>query len=280
MPPDASSQALHHDAAGWALGALDPADAGRFEAHLHGCAECQAAVAQFQPVARALMSPAPAVEPPPELEAKTLASVQHAVLAARQAGQAGDTSRTAVMRKPSLAAQTVAHDVHIARARPAEDSAPGPAPGKMSKWWHWHWHSPLLSVSSALAGAAVAVAAVVLVPLLQTSPAIAATIPMHSPDGGGPSGLAKVQRVAGGFLIHVTVRGLRSLGPGQVYECWYNRPGTGQWITAGSFGKSGSFVMTSAADPRVYTVMKIFLEQAGDPRPTGMLVLSGRAAGG
>ena len=31
-------------------------------------------------MARALQSPAPAVEPPPDLEAKTLASVQHAVM--------------------------------------------------------------------------------------------------------------------------------------------------------------------------------------------------------
>ena len=277
MPPDTSSQAPHHDAAGWALGALDPADAEKFETHLHDCAECQTAVAQFQPVVRALMSPAPAVEPPPELEAKTLASVQQAVLAARQAGQADDPKRTAVTWKPSQPAQTSVLDLNTARAKPAEGRPPGPAPAKMSRWWHRH--SPLLSVASALAGAAVAVAAVVLIPLLQTAPAIAATIPMHSPSGGAASGQAKVQRVAGGFLIHVTVRGLKSLGPGQVYECWYNRPGTGQWITAGSFRKSGSFVMTSAADPHVYTVMKIILEQAGDPRPTGKPVLSGRATG-
>ena len=124
MPPDASSQAPHHDAGGWALGSLDPTDAQKFETHLQDCAECQTAVAQFQPVARALTSPAPAVEPPPDLEAKTLASVQHAILAAREAGQAGDTSRTAVMHKPSQGAQTTVLDLHTARARPARTVHP------------------------------------------------------------------------------------------------------------------------------------------------------------
>ena len=116
MTHDANRE-LHHDAAGWALGALDPDDAAAFEVHLATLHECQSAVAEFESMARALRSPAPAVEPPPDLEAKVLASVQHAVMTAREAGQAGDTSRTAVMRKPSQGAQTTVLDLHTARAR-------------------------------------------------------------------------------------------------------------------------------------------------------------------
>ena len=63
MPPDTTPGLGHPDAAGWALGALDPADAEAFEAHLPDCAGCQQAVAEFGAITRALTSAAPAVEP-------------------------------------------------------------------------------------------------------------------------------------------------------------------------------------------------------------------------
>ena len=87
MPPDESAELenpdLHLDAAGWALGALDPGDAAAFETHLQDCTECQATVAEFAEMAGALTSAAPAVEPPPNLGAKTLAAVQLAVMQAK-----------------------------------------------------------------------------------------------------------------------------------------------------------------------------------------------------
>ena len=55
MPPDAGHPELaHSDAAGWALGALDPADAEAFQIHLRDCAECQATMTGFEAVTRAL----------------------------------------------------------------------------------------------------------------------------------------------------------------------------------------------------------------------------------
>jgi hypothetical protein len=288
LPPDANSPARHHDAAGWALGALEPADAEAFGVHLRGCTECQVNVAEFQAMARALKSPAPAVEPPAELETKTVASVQHAVLAARQSEPAHAAKRTVVTPEPSQQPATTAIDLHAAPGQPAVASthepapdkiAPEPAPAKISKWWHWHPHFPLASAASALAGAAVAVAVVMLIPVLLAAPALA-TIHMRSPDGGPASGLARVQRTPGGFVVHLTVRGLKPLGPGQVYACWYKQPRSTNWITAGSFKRNGSYVMTSAADPSHYTRMKIILERAGDPSPQGLgTVLTGRSAG-
>jgi hypothetical protein len=73
------------------------------------------------------------------------------------------------------------------------------------------------------------------------------------------------------------VQNLPALRPNQVYACWYNEPGTNKWITAGSIRGSGNFVMTSAADPLVFTVMKIIVQQSGNPRPTGKVVLTGTA---
>ena len=136
MPPDATGELGHPDAAAWALGALDPGEAGRFKAHLQSCGGCRIAVADFEQVARALAHPPPAVEPPPDLQARTLASVQYAVMSAR-------------------------------RAR--ENPAPAPAPAKMHRWWHWHWNFPVFSVATAL-GAAAAAIMFVLVQVVQTAP--------------------------------------------------------------------------------------------------------------
>jgi hypothetical protein len=287
MPPDADPGLRHQDAAGWALGALDPADAEAFASHLRDCAQCQRAVAGFEAVTRALKSPAPAVEPPPGLEAKTIASVQNAVLAARQAQQAATAQHnTMVTAAPAQQGPAVASVAHAGTTAEGTGKGAEPEPAKMAKWWHWHWNLPSVSAASALAGAAVAIAAVLLVPLFQAAPAVAATFYLDPPPGGAASavagaasGVAKVQPVAGGYLIHLTVHGLKSLGPGSVYECGYSQSGTSsQWITAGSFSSSGSHVMMSAANPHMFTVMKIYLERAGDFNPAdGTLVLSGKA---
>jgi anti-sigma factor RsiW len=85
MPYDVQHGLDHVEVAGWVLGALDPDDARDFELHLRGCDQCQAVAAEFQPIAQALRYVMPAAEPPADLEAKTLAAVQHAILAARPA---------------------------------------------------------------------------------------------------------------------------------------------------------------------------------------------------
>lgn len=112
------------------------------ETHMADCKECQSAVAEFQPVADALHGPvAPAIEPPADLEAKTLASVQDAVVAARQ----------------------------------AEGKAPSPAPRKTSAWWHWHWNLPVFSVAAACGAAAAAIVVIAVQQLGQpaSAPAVA-----------------------------------------------------------------------------------------------------------
>lgn len=51
---------------------------------MRSCDQCQAVVAEFEPVARAFGEAAPAVEPPGDLETRTLAVVQGAAMAASQ----------------------------------------------------------------------------------------------------------------------------------------------------------------------------------------------------
>jgi len=99
VPFDRDHALRHPDAAGWVLGALDLREARSFDDHLQSCRECQAVVAEFQVVAEALRCPDTAAGPPPDLEAKTVAAVQYAVLAA---------------------------------------SRPPPGKRKASRWWHVH----------------------------------------------------------------------------------------------------------------------------------------------
>jgi anti-sigma factor RsiW len=80
------------ETAGWALNALDAQQARDFARHLASCADCQAAVAEFEAVARALKRQVPDAGPPADLAAKTVAAVQYAVLAA---GRQPSTGRTA-----------------------------------------------------------------------------------------------------------------------------------------------------------------------------------------
>jgi hypothetical protein len=250
MLPDANSE-LHPDAAGWALGALDSGDAAAFEVHLRDCAECRAAVAEFEPVARAIGFAAPAVEPPPDLEARTLASLRGAVLAAKQTREVA-----------------------------------GPASAKMARHWHWHWNLPVFSVAAVL-GAAVAVVAMALV---QSVPAVAGTrIPLHpvaaslTSAATPPSGEAIARHSPGGWSIRLTVKDLPHLGSGEFYECWYagpdNGPGHAELITAGTFTGDGSgtgtFTMWSAADPQQFKTMEITIQRADDPGQPGKVLLSG-----
>jgi len=247
MPPEVTG---HPDAAAWALGALDAAEAGSFLAHLRSCGGCRIAVADFEQVARALAHPPPALEPPPDLQARTLARVQDAVASA-QGAEKGER----------------------------------PAVAKARRRWQWHWNFPVFSVAAALGAAAVAIV-FVLVQVVQTAPAQAQTIiPLHAASESAASGQATAVHSHGGWSISLTVNHLPPLGPGQFYECWYagpgNRPGHPELITAGTFlvgsGGTGSFTMWSAADPHVFKTMQITVERPGDAGQHGQVILTGTA---
>lgn len=284
MPPD--TEPGHPDAAGWALSALDPVEAETFETHLRDCAECQATVAGFASVVQALRSPVPAVEPSPDLGARVVANIQRANLTAVPGEQ--------VQKAPTLASLQDA----VLAARQAEES-PGPAPAKQaSRWhrlqwhrlrWHWRWSAP---VSVAALGAAAAAIAVVVLAVVQggpSTPALAGTVfPLHArltaaSTGLAPAGQAVARHSAGGWQIHLTVRNLPPLSGGRFYEVWYARPGSHpgqlQLISAGTFtvgpAGNGTFTMWSAANPNTYSTMQITEEPAGEAGQHGKIILSG-----
>lgn len=76
--PTAEAQPPHVDAAGWVLGALDPADAAAFEAHLKNCQQCQDEVAALGPTVARLAGVAPDIGSPDRLSSRTVTAVQRA----------------------------------------------------------------------------------------------------------------------------------------------------------------------------------------------------------
>jgi hypothetical protein len=253
MAHDATHALDHPEAAGYALGTLDPDDVAAFEEHRATCEQCQAEVAEFTPVARSLTLAAPAAVPPDDLELKVMAAVQYAIMAE-------GTGATTVSQTE-------------AKARPT---------AKASRWWHLHWTNPLFA---ALAAAAITAVAFLGTGLFHSAPALAATIKLQAQPGFSGSGLATVRHTSGGYEISLSIKGLPVPGTGRFYECWYagpnNRPDHPELITAGTFvvdhNGSQTLSMWSAADPAKFNIMQITLEQPGDASQHGKVILSGSA---
>ena len=297
MPPD-ENPGLHPDAAGWALGALDPDDAAVFEAHLQDCTGCQATVAEFQEMARALKSAAPAVEPPPDLTSRTLAAVQLAVTEAKGETTAKAPQPTVMMAVPKQEAPTVASIRQAVTEAKAPEGSAEPSPSRMSRWWHWHWNFPVFSLAAAL-GAAAAAAIVVLANIGQSAaPALVSgtgppvITPLHATTAaktfhvGGATGQATARQAGESWTFELTVHGLKPLPINGFYECWWSGPKSTrqnpELVSGGTFvvDKSGSttLIMTTGVDPHDFSEMKITAQQPGSGKLAGTTVLVGQAA--
>jgi hypothetical protein len=261
MPPEPEPELGYlHDAAGWALGALNHDDAQAFQEHLPGCAECQQAVTDFQSVARVLRRPSPEIELPPDLEERTITRVLQAAAAASQ--------------PPSKASE------------PRSEKAPA----KIIRWPLGDWRTRLLAAGVAVAAAAVIIAGAVVVSLSHGSAGpsgpVVAQVSLRSVTGTARAagGQATVYQESTGFEVVLHLHGLAPTRPGQYYGCWYtgpgNRPGQPQLITAGSFtvGPSGTadLTMWSAANPARLPTMEITTDTGTGAAP-GQQILVGRA---
>jgi hypothetical protein len=262
VPRGGRTDQAHPESAAWALGALDPDEAARFELHLRTCVHCQAAIAELGPITQVLRTatPVPTGRPAPDFEAPTIP------LRARPGGRAG--ARAAGQVRAGAAGRAG-------------------VPARQGRAVRWGWRgrdARLLTAAAAVGAATVLVAGLVLLPRLEASPAGAVTIPLHG-VAGRASGTAVAHHRAGGWSITLSVHGLKDLGAGRYYECWYagpgRRPGHRELIPAGTFttGRADtvSITMWSAADPSQFPTMEITAEAPGDGRQHGLVVLTGMA---
>ena len=300
MPPKGKADLAHRQAADWVMGTIGPDEAVGFQLHLRGCLHCQAAVAEFGQLGQLLQHLPPAAEPPPELEARTIAGLLAAAakdptptqvhqIPGGLAAAAQDPTATEIYdaAKASPAAAGTASPAQLAEIPPAppqtgagERSGGGMA--KLIRFPRWQGRARLLAVGSAVAAAIIA--AVLILPGLGGGlPNGALAFTLVSPSGQAASGTATArQDASGSWDITLKVQHLKNFGDSQWYECWYVGPGHRKVASAGTFvvpdSGSGTFAMTSGVDPHDFPTMEIRIQSpSGNGALQGTVVLSGQA---
>jgi hypothetical protein len=313
MPPDGKIDLAHPEAADWVLGTMGPAQAEDFRRHLTDCPHCRAAVAEFGELGQMLQHLPPAAEPPPGLEARTIASVLAAAAkypapTADRRSDPEDQAATRIQPRPQIPPPT-ADETRI-QPRPqippptADDTRIQPRPQippptadetrpEVTQLPVWRRYQGRLAAVVAVAAAIITAAIVIPLSLGGggITPATAAVvIPLHATaaaklTGDGAATAKATARQAGpSWTFNMTVHGLKVLPGNEVYECWYATSGSTQLhpqlVSGGTFvvDNSGSttVTMTTGVDPHQFPTMEITVESPGTGALQGAVLLIGQ----
>jgi hypothetical protein len=313
MPPDGKIDLAHPEAADWVLGTMGPAQAEDFRRHLTDCPHCRAAVAEFGELGQMLQHLPPAAEPPPGLEARTIASVLAAAAkypapTADRRSDPEDQAATRIQPRPQIP-PPAADDTRI-QPRPqippptADDTRIQPRPQippptadetrpEVTQLPVWRRYQGRLAAVVAVAAAIITAAIVIPLSLGGggITPATAAVvIPLHATaaaklTGDGAATAKATARQAGpSWTFNMTVHGLKVLPGNEVYECWYATSGSTQLhpqlVSGGTFvvDNSGSttVTMTTGVDPHQFPTMEITVESPGTGALQGAVLLIGQ----
>ena len=111
-----SHQDWEEIAAGHALGALEPDDEQRFEAHLRTCAECRQVLLDTEAVMAELALAPEQATPPPELKSRLLAAIHDASDEPRMMAVSSPDTLEIIRRRRSARAALTAHWVRLSAA--------------------------------------------------------------------------------------------------------------------------------------------------------------------
>jgi hypothetical protein len=297
----------HPDAFDFVFGNLPAASRAGFNRHLAGCRYCQGVVEEYGDIGQIIKNLPPHVEPPPDLEDRTVAAMVAALAAQRaqtdrrpdpddQAATslypvpavrppAGD--ETQVQPRPQL--QPPAEDDTQVQPRPqlqppAEPQA-RPVVTQLAAWRRYRGR-----LAAVVAVAAAIVIAAVVVPLSLGAGQAPVVTSLHATAAakligeGAATGRATARPAGPSWTYVLTVQGLKVLPGNDVYECWYATSGSSQLhpllVSGGTFivGKSGSttVTMTTGVDPRQFPTMEITAESPGNGAIHGMPLLTGQ----
>jgi len=303
----------HPEAFDFAWGNLPAARRTGFNRHLAGCRYCQGVVDEYSDIGQIIRNLPPHVEPPPDLEDRTVAAMV-AVLA----GQRAQTDRrpdpedqAATSVYPIPAVQPPAGDETLIQPRPqlqppaGDETRVQPRPQLqppaepqarpvVTQLAAWRRYQGRLAAVAAVA-AAIIIAAIVVPLSLGGGPTTAApvtvVIPLHATTaakliGDGAATARATARQAGpSWTFDMTVHGLKVLPGNDVYECWYATSGSTQLhpllVSGGTFvvdnSGSATVTMTTGVDPRQFRTMEITAEPPGNGAIHGTVILTGRA---
>jgi hypothetical protein len=302
----------HPDAFDFAFGNLPSAKRAEFNRHLAGCRYCQGVVEEYSEIGQIIKDLPPHVEPPPDLEDRTVAAMVAAL-----AGQRAQTDRrpdpedqaatsvypipevrppageeTRVQPRPQL--QPPARDDTRIQPRPqlqppAEPQA-RPVVTQLAVWRRYRGR-----LAAVVAAAAAIITAAIVVPLSlgggpTTAAPVTVVIPLHATAaakliGDGAATARATARPAGpSWTFDMTVHGLKVLPGNDVYECWWAAPGSTkahpQLVSGGTFvvdnSGSATVTMTTGVDPRQFRTMEITAESPGNGAIHGTVILTGQ----
>jgi hypothetical protein len=306
MLSETEIEAAHPDAFDFVFGNLPSAKRAEFNRHLSSCRHCQSVVDEYADIGQIIKQLPPHVEPPVDLEDRTIAAMVEARANQRASAElqpgVEDESATQLHPRPAELSttepETRVFPIPEPKASAEPDTQLHPRPGAVlstepettarpmvTRLPVWRRHRGRLAAVGAAAAAIIAAA--VAVPLSlgggRINPAQAVTVvtPLHVTtaakvigDGAATGRATARQDASGSWHISLTVAHLKSFGDSQWYQCWYVGR-NGQVASAGTFqvpnGGSWTFPMTSAVDPHDFSMMEITL---GPPTKTG--ALSGR----
>jgi hypothetical protein len=291
MLSDRDISLAHPEAFDFVFGTLPTTHAAaEFNDHLAICRHCQSIVSEYSDIGRIIQDLPPHVEPPADLEDRTVAAILRA-LGAEEASPA-DTARS------SGAEDVTATRIYQLPQRPptAADAPPTTSAGESSATVIplalWRRHRGRLTSLWVAAAAAVVILAVIVIFRPSGGPDTSGksvVTALHAADAaktwhvGGATGKATARQAGESWTYVLSVKGLRPLPDDQFYECWYARRSNGhlKLVSGGTFvvGKQGSTTvpMTTGVDPRDFPIMVITAESPGDGARHGPILLTGQS---
>ena len=302
----------HPEAFDFVFSSLPRDKRAEFNRHLGGCSYCQGIVDEYSDIGRIIKDLPPDVEPPPDLEDRTVAAMvaalagqrakparrtdaesaeDHAATRAYPIPEAHHAAEPGARVQPRPQLQPPAADeprIHSSPASPPATAEPQTRP-VVTRLPAWRRHRGRLA---AVVAAVAAIIAAVAIPLSLLGSGSATVIPLYATTAAKVSGFGAAtgqatarQDSSGSWNIGLTVRHLKNFGDAKWYECWYIsfKSGQRQLAPVGSFlvsdSNSQTFTMTSAVDPHEFKTMVITLQRpsADGAFQQSNVILSGQA---
>jgi Anti-sigma-K factor rskA, C-terminal len=283
----------HPDAFDFAFGNLPQDKRAEFNRHLSGCRYCQGVIDEYSDIGEIIKNLPPHVEPPADLEARTVAAMVAALAEQRAStdrrSDAEDQTATRVYqipeRPPSTEPETQVRPRPVDQPAPAEPKEP-PAATPLPLWRRYPRR-----LAAVVAVAAAIVTAVIVIPRVGGGPAqVVVVIPLHTTTAakvsgdGAATGRATAQQAGASWTFNLSVHGLKVLPGNQVYECWWAASGSTRLrpllVSGGTFvvdnSGSATVTMTTGVDPRQFRTMEITAESPGSGALHGVVLLTGQ----